>query len=250
MTDPWRQRVELADGRATLYLGDCLEALPTIGPVDHIIADPPYSARTHKGHDAIAAKDGRGFSYSEQQNRALGYAAWDVPEVDDFADAATAATQGWIVWMCDHVLAVPIQDAMEARGRYAFAPLPYYAPGSRVRLSGDGPSAWTVWIVVARTRALHTWGTLPGGYLRQPGWDAPEKMGGKPVALMERIVMDYSRHGELVCDPCMGRGSTALACLNTGRQFIGIEKDPAEFDAACERIDAASRQGQLFGGAA
>ena len=241
MTDPWRRRVELAQGRAVLYEGSCFDVLPAIGPVDHIITDPPYSERTHKGHDGgtIDNRDGA-------ERRQLDYQFWDRADCERFATVVVPVTTGWIVWFTDDENAVPIRYLLEERNRYAFAPLPYYAPNSRVRLSGDGPSAWTIWIVVARTRALHTWGTLPGGYARELGWDVPEKMGGKPVALMDRIVSDYSRPGDLVCDPCMGRASTALACLNTGRRFVGIECDSAEFDAACERIDQASRQGRLF----
>lgn len=58
----------------------------------------------------------------------------------------------------------------------------------------------------------------------------------KPVALLEYLVNTYSNPGELVLDNCMGSGSTGVACANTGRRFIGIEKEKIYFDIASERI--------------
>ena len=70
----------------------------------------------------------------------------------------------------------------------------------------------------------------------------------KPVDLMEHIVTASSREGDTVLDSCMGRASTAIACLNTGRNFIGIEKDEAYFNAAKRRISEAlaARNAQLI----
>lgn len=143
-------------------------------------------------------------------------------------------------------LAPAIQTSLEAAGRYVFAPLPFFAPGSRVRLSGDGPSSWTNWIVVARTAAQVRWGTLPGGYVSGPGWNDKEHMGGKPTALMDRLVADYSRRGQLVLDPFMRSGTTGVSCMKTGRRFVGVEIDPAHFETACKRIENAQRQERLF----
>ena len=60
----------------------------------------------------------------------------------------------------------------------------------------------------------------------------------KPVPLLEYLVNTYTKEGELVLDNCMGSGSTGIACLNTGRNFIGIEKDPQYFELASDRITA------------
>lgn len=59
----------------------------------------------------------------------------------------------------------------------------------------------------------------------------------KPVALMEYLVKTYSNPNDVVLDPCMGSGTTGVACKNTGRQFIGIEKDPEYFQLATTRIN-------------
>lgn len=58
----------------------------------------------------------------------------------------------------------------------------------------------------------------------------------KPVALLEYLIKTYTNEGETVLDNCMGSGSTGVACLNTNRNFIGIELDKNYFDIASERL--------------
>lgn len=228
-------------GNATLYLGDCRNILPTLEKVDHIITDPPYSERTHAGHDAgaLPGRDGAG-------RADLGYGALSTEAAQELAAIFCSVCNGWVVWITDHTLAPHIGKSLEANGRYAFAPLPYFHAGRSVRLAGDGPSSWTDWLVVARTAAQHRWGTLRGGYIAGEGWNDKERMGGKPTRLMQLVVQDYSRVGDLVCDPFMGAGTTGVAAMQLGRQFIGIEIDPAAFDIACKRIEEAQRQGDMF----
>jgi site-specific DNA-methyltransferase (adenine-specific) len=59
----------------------------------------------------------------------------------------------------------------------------------------------------------------------------------KPVELMEYFIKTYTNEGETVLDFAMGSGSTGVACQNTNRQFIGIEKDPIYFNIAKNRIE-------------
>lgn len=61
----------------------------------------------------------------------------------------------------------------------------------------------------------------------------------KPVPLLEYLVKTYTNEGETVLDNCMGSGSTGVACVNTGRHFIGIELDKQYFDIAQKRIEEA-----------
>jgi DNA modification methylase len=58
----------------------------------------------------------------------------------------------------------------------------------------------------------------------------------KPLALFEYLIRTYTNPGELVLDSCMGSGTTAIACLNAGRNFIGFERDPECFRAAQQRL--------------
>lgn len=64
----------------------------------------------------------------------------------------------------------------------------------------------------------------------------------KPVALLEYLVKTYTNEGETVLDFTMGSGSTGVACVNTGRSFIGIELDPTYFEIAQKRISEAQQE--------
>lgn len=59
----------------------------------------------------------------------------------------------------------------------------------------------------------------------------------KPVPLFEYLVRTYTNEGETVLDNCIGSGTTAIAAINTGRNFIGIEKDEEYYQIACDRIE-------------
>lgn len=66
----------------------------------------------------------------------------------------------------------------------------------------------------------------------------------KPVALLEYLIKTYTNEGETVLDNCMGSGSTGVACMNTGRNFIGIELDPKYFEIASKRIEEAKNKSE------
>lgn len=228
---------------AQLFLGRWQDALANVDAVDAIICDPPYGARTHEGNDASAAGHGGRWTDSNgtvrptrTTRRALAYDLWMPSDVRGFVDAWAPRCGGWFVAFTSHDLVPAYIDALESVSRYVFAPLPFYSPGSRVRLSGDGPSSWTCWIVVARpkTREFATWGTLPGGYMHPP--EDCAVVGGKPLGLMRAIVRDYSRPGDLVCDPFVGSGTTLLAAVMENRRAVGAEEKPEHFEIARKRL--------------
>jgi DNA modification methylase len=68
----------------------------------------------------------------------------------------------------------------------------------------------------------------------------------KPVALLEYLIKTYTKEGDTVLDFCMGSGSTGVACINTNRNFIGIEKDSKYFSIAKKRIENHRKQQTLF----
>ena len=68
----------------------------------------------------------------------------------------------------------------------------------------------------------------------------------KPVDLLEYLVKTYSNEGDLVLDNTMGSGSTGIACINTKRNFIGIERDETYFKAAKERLEEAERNYNIW----
>lgn len=67
----------------------------------------------------------------------------------------------------------------------------------------------------------------------------------KPVSLLKYLVFTYSNKGDTILDNCMGSGTTALACIDTGRNFIGFEKEKRYFDIAMQRIAQMRQQPKL-----
>ena len=67
----------------------------------------------------------------------------------------------------------------------------------------------------------------------------------KPVDLLSYLIRTYTNPGDIVLDNCMGSGSTGVACVNTGRQFVGIEKDGHYYEVACKRIREAEEKKEL-----
>lgn len=254
-TFPFRVFEGLGDTWAQLRRGRWEDVLADVRQVDALITDTPYSERTHRGHNSAVAANRvrpcdehrlrvdkrRGSTYGVGINRrrALHYKCWTPADVDAFVDAWSPRTRGWFVVMTDHVLAPAWMSALERHGRYVFSPLSFVHPGSRVRLVGDGPAQWAVHIVVARPRtaAFAKWGALPGGYVLPPGQPREKGVvGGKPLWLMRQLVRDYSRPGDLVCDPCAGGATTLRAALLEGRDAIGAERLQANYRHALTRL--------------
>lgn len=234
---------EVIIGNARLIHGDCREVLAELkaGDIDAVVTDPPYSERCHSVYNS-GGRDRRDGTHRQ----AMGYKALTIEDVQLLAREYDRVCVGWVVWMTDSDLALHVRHALESLGRTTFPPLPFYQPGRSARLSGDGPSSWTDWIVVARTKAQVRWGTLPGGYVAGPGWRDKAIIGGKPTLLMDALVSDYSRPGHTVLDTHMGAGTTGVAAARMGRGFIGIEIDPQHFEIACRRIEKAYEQPRLF----
>lgn len=205
---------------------------------DSVIVDPPYGARTHAGHDH-AVRDGR--QYDAAKRRALVYEHWTPQNVHSFVTHWSDQTRGWLAILSCSDLVPVYKQAFERCGRVSFAPVPCIIRGMTVRLAGDGPSNWAIYLNVARprNREYSRWGTLPGSYIVTRGADF---IGGKPLSLMSAIVRDYTRPGELVCDPCAGLATTAIAAVSLERRFIGSEVDPATHAVAQRRIAAGIQQ--------
>lgn len=78
--------------------------------------------------------------------------------------------------------------------------------------------------------------SMPSSILKFSNAQKTEHPTQKPVALMEYLIKTYTNEGDIVLDNCMGSGTTGVACINTGRRFIGIEKDDKYFEIAKKRI--------------
>jgi len=140
------------------------------------------------------------------------------------------------VCLSDSELCGAYREAYEANGLTGFQPVGVLIPGMTVRMAGDGPSSWMLYANVARPKRLSKWGTLPGGYTGGPGERV--HIGGKPLWLMRALVRDYTKPGDLVCDPCAGAATTLIAAAEENRRSIGAEVDGETFEVAKKRIAA------------
>ena len=198
-------------GNATLYLGDCLEILPTLPKVDAVVTDPPYGIGMHGGRVGKAVYE----IHSE----------WDASP----ADVSPLLSLGVpsVIWGGNYFKVPPSRCWLvwdkETQGVTTFA---------------DCELAWTNLDRSVRM-IRHLWS---GPYmLVKEARDHPTQ---KPVRVMQWSLGFVD--GDVVLDPFMGSGTTGVACMNLGRKFIGIEIEPKYFDIACKRIEDAQRQGRLF----
>lgn len=206
----FQQKVIIGD--CVLYQADCAELLPLLGRFDAVITDPPYGL----------AEKLQGGSWGKEFSGA--YQDWDATAPVTLVDQALQLADKAIVW----------------GGNY------FPMPPSR---------CWLVWIKRDAVR------TMAGCEMAWTNFDANAKYFDwtiaatnaervahptqKPLALM-RWCIEQAGNPETILDPFMGSGTTGVAAIQMGRKFTGIERDAGYFKIACQRIEQAYAQGQLF----
>jgi site-specific DNA-methyltransferase (adenine-specific)/modification methylase len=207
-------------GRATLYLGDCRDILPTLGKVDAVVTDPPYGIGADKGAGKSADK------WSEF----TGERRWDEAPISATDIALLQRTgEHLIVWGGNYFPLPPspcwlIWDK-ETAGVTTFA---------------DAEVAWTNLAKAMRLKR-HLWS---GPYMKER--EDRHHPTQKPLAIMKWCIEQLPAKVSTVCDPFMGSGTTGVAAVQMGRDFVGIERDERFFAIACKRIEDAQRQGDFF----
>ncbi len=239
-------------GGAALWLADCRDVLPNMGKVAHVITDPPYEASLHKAKNSMREK------HPFRRMRHDGgteFKRLEFAPIDDIRADVVRLVQdcceGWFIAFCTVEGTAKWADTINAsRVRYKRACI-WIKPDAPPQLNGQGPGQGAEMFVSAwagRGHASWNAGGKRGIYthcIRQKDRDGRHPT-EKPVSLMREILGDFTKPGELVCDPFMGSGTTGVAALALGRCFVGIEQDPRWFDVACRRIDKAARQTDLF----
>lgn len=214
-------------GNATLYLGDCMDILPMLGKVDAVVTDPPYGILNLDGEGSTTAirKSPRQQGSGTLKNRLLNLSdvRWDIAPSAALFDQLRAMSDHQIIW----------------GGNY------FHLPPSRAMLAWDKEQPWPnfsqvelAWTSLNRPASLFRLSATRG----TPNKQHPTQ---KPLPLMVWCV-EFLDADVTVLDPYMGSGTTGCAAIQTGRKFIGIERDPDYFDIACRRIEQAVAQGQLF----
>lgn len=225
-------------GGARLILGDCLEILTTLQPVDCVLADPPYgiALQTQNAGRSRRKYQKRGESTRDAITRAH---AFDPIIGDDqpFDPAPLLhLSNNMVLWGANNYA----ERLPGSACWFAWDKKCGKAADSDI---GDCELAWTRGLHFKTVRAFrHMW----AGFQRdsQVG-DCRLHPAEKPVALMEWC-LGFFPLAETILDPFMGSGTTGVACAKTGRKFVGIEIHQPYFDIACRRIEQAHRQRDLF----
>lgn len=231
-------------GDCTLYLGDCLDIMPTLDPVDAVVTDPPYHSLkggfVHvKGGTAKANQD------SESVGDLWGANHNWIPEARRLSCIALVAFCGH----GDHML---LKSAVDREGWL----VTWYRRNSPAGRNGvirfcnefiwvfrmGGRASWHLLDTVIDVPAANA-GCAGGGERITDAKGKAVHPTQKPVALMQKLLLPEFRS---VLDPFMGTGTTLVACARAGRECIGIEREPRFFDLACRRVEEAYRQPRLF----
>lgn len=228
-------------GNATLYLGDCLEILPTLPRVDAVITDPPYGQAYkvntyYKGgtrDNAVVQRNGK--TLLVRPNVYLPIHGDDKP----FDPAPWLSVAPTVLFWGAHKFA----DRLPPGGWLVWDKV----PTGKLRDQGDGEAAW-----INRDRPLRMFRLLWDGLCVGEGARHEVTAGQqrhhpsqKPEILM-RWCIDQAGRPASILDPYMGAGSTGVAASQMGLSFIGCEIDPRYFDIACRRIEEAQKQVSLF----
>jgi len=225
-----------------LRLGRYEDVLADVGSVDAVITDPPYSERVHKGQR----------TGTETAKSTIPYAPITRDACGRFAARWGASARWWCVVFSDHLAARWWDHAWDDAGWYVFSPVIWWRTNATPRVCGDGPTSAVEYITVARPRHRmppDRGGSRPGLYRTIQSSHTVEIPGGKDLIAMRALVRDYSRPGDLICDPCAGSGTTLLAAVIEGRRAIGAEMDPETFALAVARLRKGYTPAMDFGGA-
>lgn len=247
------ERVDLSPD-VTIYRWDCLDVLPTLGTVDCVVTSPPYNQLGNRIPDKCTGMWGRSSFPTSVRDR--GYA-------DDMAESDYQEWQNKVFAsvLCKETASLFYNHQVRWRDGVPIIPIVWFSPeGWRLRQE-------IIWdrrggmMMNARmfcrfderilwyTRGNWKWNQSEVGH--GTVWHiSPEQKKDHPVAypleIPRRCISASTDIGDIVLDPFMGSGTTGVACIRTGRKFIGIEIDEGYFEIARKRLENELAQGRLF----
>jgi len=210
VTPYWTSR----DGRHALYLGDCLDVLPGLEPgsVGAVVTDPPY------GIGEARRSNGRWSCLARSQDYPI--EDWDDKPASHEMIAACLAIGKWHVMFGGNYFHLPptscwlVWDKMNGENSFA-----------------DCELAWTD-LPRAVRRIQFRW----HGMIRDERGPRLHRT-QKPVAVMAWAMGWLPKPNDTILDPFAGSGTTGVACIRTGRRFIGVELEPRYADIAVRRME-------------
>lgn len=213
-----------------IFTEDSRELLPRLpdGFADHVITDPPYDKKTHEGARTGASAD---------KDLGIDFDAID-GDVSFVGDCVRLARR-WVLATCAMEQVGAYRDASgESWIRGGF----WHKPDAMPQVSGDRPSTPGECMAIMHRTGRKRWNG--GGF--PAFWSVPIERSDrvhptqKPLALILRLVEQFTDPGDVVLDPFCGSGTTGVACLRLGRRFVGVERDPRYAALAHERLLAES----------
>ena len=222
-------------GNYKLYQGDCLEVMKNIedGSVDLVVTDPPYEIATtgagiYKQVDKQYVKELNGMKdgFSEEV-------------LDELCRVMKKIN---IYFFCSQKQIIPLLDYFTKKKKCNWNILSWHKTNP-VPACGNKYLTDTEFILFFREKGVkvygsfdtkRTWYATPLNQSDKKKYRHPTV---KPLSILENLVVNSSQEGEVVLDCFMGSGSTGVACLNTSRDFIGIELDERYFNIAQNRIE-------------
>ena len=244
---PWKRKVVIGD--CVLYEGDCLEIMPVLGKVDAVVTSPPYNLQNAtKGSFYDGKSKGITISYSTYSDSmsAKEYENWQHELFSVWM--ALLNEKGVIAYNHKPRIERGIYDSRRNLIPFNIRQEIVWDRCCMVNFSGSffAPQSERIFLVCngewRPNKEFVGFGDV---------WRIPPEMNTPhpapfPLALADRIIKGCVPQGGIVLDPFTGSGTTGVACVKTGRSFIGIELDPDYFDIACRRIQEAYAQPDFF----
>lgn len=259
-------------GDCTLYQGDCLDIMPTLGKVDAVVTSPPYDHIRDYGDtfDGVDTLEVISAAYPILMDG--GVMVWNVADqtIDgsetgtSFRQALHAKDAGFLLHdtmiYCKEGVTYPDANRYHPAFEYMFV----FSKGRPRHFNGvrDWRNKWagskmhgTDREKDGTTKPINGMGReVPLFGLRRNWWILSNAYSGStgghpapmPYAMAHDHIITWTAAAETILDPFMGSGTTGVACAKLGRKFIGIELEPRYFDIACKRIEDAYKQPDLF----
>jgi site-specific DNA-methyltransferase (adenine-specific) len=214
-----------------IYQGDCLEFMRTLPDacVDLVITDPPYDAKTHDG--ARLGKDKIDFA--------------PIAGTDLLVGELLRVSRRWVIAFCS---LEQLGDYKKSSGDSWIRAGFWDRVSNMPQMTGDRPGQGGEGVAIMHRPGRKKW----NGGGKAALWRFPVERGQKehptqkPIAMMQRIVGQFSNEDEIIFDPFAGSGTTIVACEQMRRRWIGCELDPKYINVIESRLAAERSQGKLF----
>lgn len=248
------QRVEII-GLAVMVLGESKTVMPAIGGVQTVVTSPPYNQLSNVGVNPTGIWVG-GFSENWKEK---GYSD-DLPE-SEYQDQQ-AELFDLVAQSCTPDASLFYNHQLRWRDGECLHPIEWFKPKEwrlRTEIIWDRAGGMMMnarmfcrfderilWMVRGKSWKWNQESVGHGTIWRIPSERNKDHPVAYPVALPSRCIAATTSPQDIVLDPFSGSASTGVAAVQMGRKFIGVERESKYFEAACERIENAQRQGDMF----